>query len=229
MQKTQVRSLGQEDPLEKGMATQLQYSCLGNPMDRGAWWATVPGIVKSLTWLSEWAHTLQPDWPSCSADGLGLYSPCKAAGRKTQSACAGLPVCFPGDAGWARRRDPLGMRGGWGAASLASPPGFSSKLPRTAVAPFAYLDPFCRRSWKQSKPREQLVNSRLPPFSSLSQLIFPSHHPISPNASASCSLKSPPLLPVQARLSPALPDVAYPYNGILSPRLHAADTEVRTP
>ena len=27
----------------------LQYSCLGNPMDRGAWWATVHGIVKS--WL----------------------------------------------------------------------------------------------------------------------------------------------------------------------------------
>ena len=30
-----VRSLGQEDPLEKEM-----YSCLGNPMDRGAWWVT---------------------------------------------------------------------------------------------------------------------------------------------------------------------------------------------
>jgi len=24
-----------------------QYSCLGNPMDRGAWWATVHGVVKS--------------------------------------------------------------------------------------------------------------------------------------------------------------------------------------
>ena len=34
---TQVRSLGQEDPLEKEMATQLQYSYLENPMDRGAW------------------------------------------------------------------------------------------------------------------------------------------------------------------------------------------------
>ena len=32
------------------MATPLQYSCLGNPMDRGAWWATViiNGVVKSL-------------------------------------------------------------------------------------------------------------------------------------------------------------------------------------
>ena len=32
-----VWSLGQEDPLEKGMANPLQYSCLENPMDRGAW------------------------------------------------------------------------------------------------------------------------------------------------------------------------------------------------
>ena len=27
----------------------LQYSCLENPMDRGAWWATVPGITESDT------------------------------------------------------------------------------------------------------------------------------------------------------------------------------------
>ena len=31
----------------------LQYSCLGKSMDRGAWWATVPGVTKSLTWLSD--------------------------------------------------------------------------------------------------------------------------------------------------------------------------------
>ena len=33
----QVQSLGQEDLLKEGMAT---HSCLENPMDRGAWWAT---------------------------------------------------------------------------------------------------------------------------------------------------------------------------------------------
>ena len=33
-----VLSLCQEDPLEKGMATPVQYSCLENPIDRGAWW-----------------------------------------------------------------------------------------------------------------------------------------------------------------------------------------------
>ena len=35
------------DPLEKEMTTH-QYSCLGNPMDRPAWWMTVHGIVKQL-------------------------------------------------------------------------------------------------------------------------------------------------------------------------------------
>ena len=30
----------------------LQYSCLGNPMDRGAWWATVHEVAKSQIWLS---------------------------------------------------------------------------------------------------------------------------------------------------------------------------------
>ena len=49
MQETQVQSLGWEDLLEKGMATPLQYSCLENPIDRGAWWATVRGVSKSQT------------------------------------------------------------------------------------------------------------------------------------------------------------------------------------
>ena len=30
----------------EGNDNQLQYSCLGNPMDRGAWWATVQGVAK---------------------------------------------------------------------------------------------------------------------------------------------------------------------------------------
>jgi len=36
-----VQSLGQEDPMEKEMATHSSISCLKNPMDREAWWATV--------------------------------------------------------------------------------------------------------------------------------------------------------------------------------------------
>ena len=34
-----------------GHGNPLQYSCLENPMDREAWWATVPGVAKSWTWL----------------------------------------------------------------------------------------------------------------------------------------------------------------------------------
>ena len=40
-----------------GSGNSLQYSCLGNPMDRGAWWATVHGFTKSRTWPNAWAHT----------------------------------------------------------------------------------------------------------------------------------------------------------------------------
>ena len=46
---TWVQSLGQEDPLEKEMATHFKYSCLGNPMDRGAWLVTVHRVVKIQT------------------------------------------------------------------------------------------------------------------------------------------------------------------------------------
>ena len=53
MQETQVRSLGQEDPLEKVYGNPLQYSLLGNHTDRGAWWATVHIVAKSQTRLSD--------------------------------------------------------------------------------------------------------------------------------------------------------------------------------
>ena len=35
----------------EGKGNPLQYSCLGNPMERGAWWATVHGVAKSRTRL----------------------------------------------------------------------------------------------------------------------------------------------------------------------------------
>ena len=46
MQETRVRPLGQEDPPGEGNGNPLQYSCLENPMDRGAWWATVHGVTR---------------------------------------------------------------------------------------------------------------------------------------------------------------------------------------
>ena len=47
IQETQIQSLGQEDPLEKEMAT--QYSCWENPMDRGAWQAPVHRVAQTRT------------------------------------------------------------------------------------------------------------------------------------------------------------------------------------
>ena len=42
---------------EKAMAPPLQYSCLENPMDGGAWWAAVHGVAKSRTRLSDFTFT----------------------------------------------------------------------------------------------------------------------------------------------------------------------------
>ena len=41
----------------EGNGNPLQYSCLENPMDGGAWWAAVHGVVKSPTWLSNFPFT----------------------------------------------------------------------------------------------------------------------------------------------------------------------------
>ena len=40
-------------PFGEGSGTPLQYSCLENPMDKGAWWAAVHGVAKSRTGLSD--------------------------------------------------------------------------------------------------------------------------------------------------------------------------------
>ena len=44
-----VQSLGGKDPLEEGMATHSSILGLENPLDRGAWWATVHGVPKTQT------------------------------------------------------------------------------------------------------------------------------------------------------------------------------------
>ena len=59
MRETLVQSLGREDPLEGGHSNPLQYSCLENPVDRGAWRGIVHGVAKSRigqTWLSTHAE-----------------------------------------------------------------------------------------------------------------------------------------------------------------------------
>ena len=56
MQETRVQSLGWED-LGEGNGNPLQYSCLENPLDRGAWQAAVHGVTESWTRLSALACT----------------------------------------------------------------------------------------------------------------------------------------------------------------------------
>ena len=45
----------------EGNGTPLQYSCLENPMDGGAWWAAVRGVAKSRTPLSDFTFTFHFD------------------------------------------------------------------------------------------------------------------------------------------------------------------------
>jgi len=59
MQEMWIRFLAWETLLKKEYGNPLQY-CLENPMDRGAWWATVHGVEKSQTqlkWFSTHTHT----------------------------------------------------------------------------------------------------------------------------------------------------------------------------
>ena len=48
---------GEGGSLGEGHGNTLQYSCLENPMDGGAWWATVHGVAKSRTRLSNFTLT----------------------------------------------------------------------------------------------------------------------------------------------------------------------------
>ena len=58
-----------------GSGNTLQYSCLENPMDRGAWRATVHGVAKNWTWFSGWARTLSSHWPQTAGSYI-YFTPC---------------------------------------------------------------------------------------------------------------------------------------------------------
>ena len=74
MWETRVLSLDWEDPLEKGMATHSSILAWGDPMDRGAWQATIYGIAQSQTylkWLSKQARTT---WCICHREGNSHFN-----------------------------------------------------------------------------------------------------------------------------------------------------------
>ena len=57
MQETWVQSWRWKDPLEKENGNSFQYSCLGNPKDRGAWQATVHQNAKELDMAEQLKQT----------------------------------------------------------------------------------------------------------------------------------------------------------------------------
>ena len=74
----------------EGNGTPLQYSCLENPMDCGAWWAAVHGVVKSQTrrsdfpftfmhWRRKWQST--PVFLPGESQGWGSLVGCRLRGR----------------------------------------------------------------------------------------------------------------------------------------------------
>ena len=82
MRKTQIQSLDQED------GYLLQYSCLENSVDRGAWWATVPGVAKSQTQQSDLHFHFF--WYTIYCDRANILNP---IGRKWGvNTCISLPL-----------------------------------------------------------------------------------------------------------------------------------------
>ena len=62
--------VGLDAYIGEGNGTPLQYSCLENPMDRGAWWAAVHGVSKSRTRLSDFTFNFHFSL-SCIGKGNG--------------------------------------------------------------------------------------------------------------------------------------------------------------
>ena len=121
--RTQVRSLDQEDTPGEGNGNPLQYSCLENPMDKGAWRATVYRVAKSPTRLKQ---------PSTH-----LSLPAHLLFFGAWARLLPLPPSSPfSDSYWdGRLRDkPSGEGGGCGFACAVLHPGIPSLLPHVCLA-----------------------------------------------------------------------------------------------
>ena len=117
MQETQVWSLGQEDPLEKGKATHSSIIARWSPWTRGVWRAVVHGVAKSQTWLSDltlylFLMDLLFIITECPSPFLVIIFMLKFNFPETSVAVQWLQVCFH-----------VGLILGWGARiSYASQP-----------------------------------------------------------------------------------------------------------
>ena len=79
----QVRSLGPERSPGGGNGNPLQYLCLEDPTDRGAWWAAVHGVAKSRARLKRFRTHLKGR-TSGVGDGQGGLACCDSWGRGTR-------------------------------------------------------------------------------------------------------------------------------------------------
>ena len=89
-QQWQAKSFSCSISFREGNGNPLQYSCLENPMDRGAWWAIVHGVAKSQTRLSDFTFTFMhwrrkwqptPVFLPAESQGLGSLVGCCLLGR----------------------------------------------------------------------------------------------------------------------------------------------------
>ena len=86
----------------EGNGNPLQYSCLGNPMDQGAWWATVHAVTKSQTlFVSNWTTNTHTNKGCISnPNNLGCGFPLKSSCENVEISLLnvdlkhlGLPMC----------------------------------------------------------------------------------------------------------------------------------------
>ena len=80
----------------EGNGNPLQYSCLGNPMDRGVWWAAIHGITKSLKGLST-GHISSASFPSSWLTWLTMVVVWESQAVKSSSSWP--PAPWPGGKG----------------------------------------------------------------------------------------------------------------------------------
>ena len=71
----------------EGNGTPLQYSCLENPMDRGAWWAAVHGVAKSRTRLSDFTFTFHLHALEKEMATHSMFLPGESQGRGSLVGC----------------------------------------------------------------------------------------------------------------------------------------------
>ena len=90
------RSLGQEDPLKKEMASHSKNSCLGNPMGRGTWQAIVHRVAKSWTELKQLSmHAPTFQEPRFSLSGACILHNKPASVEHSKTVIRSASACCP--------------------------------------------------------------------------------------------------------------------------------------